>query len=79
MTTLDLSLLPECFMVLLAGRGSIARATMKQERLNHLLLLHVHKDFKENLSCIEVVKSLAGDSEQRCKILSLGDFLPRVY
>ena len=30
-------------------------ATMKQEQLNRLLLLHVHKDHTENLSCINLV------------------------
>ena len=44
------------------------RAAMKQERLNHLLLLHVHKDRMENLSCIEVAKSFVGDSEHRLSV-----------
>ena len=44
------------------------RATMKQEQLNHLLLLYVHKDRTDNLSCIEVAKSFVGDSEHRLSV-----------
>ena len=44
------------------------RNTMKQERLNHLFLLHVRKDRTDNLSCIEVVKSFVGDSDHRLSV-----------
>ena len=44
------------------------RTTMKQERLNHLLLLHVYKDHTDNLSCVEVAKSFVGDSEYRLSV-----------
>ena len=39
------------------------QATMKQEQLSHLLLLHVHKDHTESLPCIEVAKSFVGNPE----------------
>ena len=44
------------------------RATMKQERLNHLLLLHVHKDLTDHLSCTDVAKYFVGDSEHRLSV-----------
>ena len=44
------------------------RTTMKQERLNHLLLLHVHKEHTDNLSCVQVPKSFVGDSEHRLTV-----------
>ena len=44
------------------------RTTMKQERLNHLLLLHVHKEHTDSLSCVEVATSFVGDSEHRLSV-----------
>ena len=44
------------------------RTTMKQERLNHLLLLHVHKEHTDKLSCVEVANSFVGDSEHRLSV-----------
>lgn len=44
------------------------RATMRQERLNHLLLLHVHKDRTDALSCTEVAKTFVRNSEHRLSI-----------
>ena len=44
------------------------RTTMKQDLLNHLPLLHVHKEHTDNLSCIQVAKSFVGDSEHRLTV-----------
>ena len=44
------------------------RTTMKQERLNHLLVLHVHKDRTDSLSSLEVARSFVGDSEHRLSL-----------
>ena len=44
------------------------RTTMTQERLNHLLLLHIHKDRTDTLSCVEVAKTFVGDSEHRLSV-----------
>ena len=41
------------------------RSTMEQKRLNHLLLLHVHKDLTDSLSCVAVANSFVGDCEYR--------------
>ena len=41
---------------------------MKQERLNHLLLLHVHKQLMDNLSCTDVASCIVGDSEHRLSV-----------
>ncbi len=47
------------------------RTTMKQERLNHLLLLHVHKDHTDDLSSITVANTFVGDSEHRLCLVTL--------
>ena len=47
---------------------SYLRTTMKQERLNHLLLLHVHKEHTDSLSCVDVASSFVGDSEHRLSV-----------
>ena len=47
---------------------SYLRTTMKQERLNHLLLIHVHKEHTDSLSCVDVASSLVGDSEHRLSV-----------
>ncbi len=44
------------------------RTTMKQERLNHLLLLHAHKDHTDDLSPVAVANSFVGDSEHRLSV-----------
>ena len=44
------------------------RTTMAQERLNHLLLLHIHKDRTDMLSCLEVARTFVGDSEHRLSV-----------
>ncbi|KAI6656186.1 Zinc finger MYM-type protein 1-like [Oopsacas minuta] len=44
------------------------RTTMKQKRLNHLLLLHVHKDHTDNFSCVEVANSFVSNSEHRLSV-----------
>ena len=44
------------------------RTTMTQERLNHLLLLHIHKDRTDSLSCLEVARSFVVDSEHRLSV-----------
>ena len=49
------------------------RSTMKQERLNHLLILHVHNDRTDDISCVEVAKSFVGDSKYRLSVF--GRFL----
>ena len=36
---------------------------MEQQRLNHLLLLHVNKDLSDSLSCVAVANSFVGDSD----------------
>ena len=41
---------------------------MKQERLNHLLLLHIHQDQTDRLSCMEVARSFVGESEHHLSV-----------
>ena len=44
------------------------RTTMSQSRLNHLLLLHVHKDRTDSLSIIDIAKDFISDSEHRHRV-----------
>lgn len=44
------------------------RNTMGQERLNHLMVLHVHKDITDKLDLKSVANEFVGDTEHRLKI-----------
>ena len=44
------------------------RSTMTQQRLNNLLVLHVHKDITDNLKLKDIVKEFVGESEHRQNI-----------
>ena len=44
------------------------RSTMSQDRLNHLLVLHVHKELTDSLDLITVANDFAADSEHRLSI-----------
>ena len=44
------------------------RSTMLQERLNHLLVLHVHKDRTDSLDLITVANNFVIDSDHRLSI-----------
>ncbi len=44
------------------------RSTMRQERLNHLMILHVHRDITDNLDMISVANEFVIDSEHRMQI-----------
>ena len=49
------------------------RTTMKQDRLKHLLLLHVHKHRTDGLPCTAMAKSFVGDSEHRLTVFGRFD------
>ena len=44
------------------------RNTMSQQRLNNLMLLHVHRDLTDTLDLSAVANDFIGDSEHRLKI-----------
>ncbi len=44
------------------------RNTISQERLNNLIVLHVHKDITDTLDLKSICNEFVGDSEHRCKI-----------
>ena len=44
------------------------RSTMGQQRLNDLLLLHVHKEITDSLNLKEVINNFVTDSEHRLQI-----------
>ncbi len=41
---------------------------MGQERLNYLMILHVHRDITDNLDMISVANEVVSDSEHRMQI-----------
>ena len=47
---------------------SYLRSTMKQERLNHLMLLHVHKELTDTLNLADVVNDFVSSSENRLRV-----------
>ena len=52
---------------------SYLRSTMAQERLNSMLLLHVHNDLTDNLSLIEIGNEFVMGSQHRLTLF--GKFL----
>ena len=44
---------------------SYLRSTMSQQRLNHLMLLHVHKDRTDGLDLVDVANDFIVGSEHR--------------
>ena len=44
---------------------SYLRSTMTQARLNHAMVLHVHRDLTDNLSLVEVANDFVSKSEHR--------------
>ena len=53
---------------------SYLRATMAQSRLNHLMVLHVHKERTANLNLISVANDFISGSEHRLTLF--GSFVP---
>ena len=47
---------------------SYLRSTMKQERLNHLMLLHVHKELTDTLNLADVANDFVSSSENRLRV-----------
>ena len=41
------------------------RATMGQKRLNHLMILHIHKDQTDKMKLFDAANEFVGDSEHR--------------
>ena len=46
------------------------RTTMAQERLNHLMVMHIHKERTDNLDLKSVLNEFVGDSEHRTGIFA---------
>ena len=44
------------------------RSSMKQSRLNHLVLLHVHKDITDNLDMIDCANDFVSANEHRQQV-----------
>ena len=41
------------------------RSTTREGRLNHLMLLHVHKELADSIDMVEVANLFVGDKQQR--------------
>ena len=41
---------------------------MTQQRLNNLMLLHVHKERTDSLNQVDIANELVGDSEHRLRM-----------
>ena len=44
------------------------RSTMGQQRLNNLMVLHVHRDCTDSLNLIDVANDFVKDSDQRANV-----------
>ncbi len=44
------------------------RSTMKQQRLNHLMILHIHKELTDALEMKEIANDFIGQNERRMQI-----------
>ena len=42
-----------------------SRSTMAQQRLNHLMLLHIHKSYTDDLNIVNVANDFIADNEHR--------------
>ena len=54
---------------------SYLRTTMSQQRLNHLMLLHVHKSSTDQLSLVDVANDFIAGSDHRKQVFGM-KFLP---
>ena len=44
------------------------RSTMKQSRLNHLMILHVHKEMSDSLNLVDCANDFVGSNEHRLRV-----------
>ena len=49
------------------------RSTMGQERLNHLMILNVHKDHTDSIDIVDIAKQFISDSEHRLRVFGKFD------
>ena len=49
---------------------SYLRSTMHQERLNHLVILHVHKDKTDQLHLPDIANQFVSKSERRLQVFA---------
>jgi len=50
---------------------------MTQQKLNNLMILHVHKEGKDSLNQVDITNDLVGDSEHRLRMFGL--YIHAVY
>ena len=53
---------------------SYLRSTMTQERLNHLMMLHIHKDITDSIDLSDVANDFVRNCEHRSGQTFLGNF-----
>ena len=47
---------------------SCLRSTMSQQRLNHLMVLHVHSDHTDELNLVDVANEFIADNEHKRQV-----------
>ena len=47
------------------------RSTMSQQRLNHLMLLHVHKSYTDKLNLVDIANDFIADNEHRKRMFGM--------
>ena len=52
-------------MPLVNDRFSYLRSTMGDSRLNHLMMLHVHKDRTDSPTLVDIANDFVGEKENR--------------
>jgi len=50
---------------------SYLRSTVRQDRLNHLMTLHIYQDKLDNLDLISVANELVSLNEHRCRFFGI--------
>ena len=59
------------FSALRRVKSYLQSSTMSQQRLNNLILVHVHKDLTDCLDVLGVGNELVGESEHRLQVLKI--------
>ena len=61
----------ECSFSALHNVKSYLRSTVAQERLNHLMILSVHKNLTDSLNLVEVANEFVSVSEHRMTLFGI--------
>ena len=59
----------ECTFSTLHRLKNYLQSTMTKERLNHVMLLHTHKDRTDNINLLEIAKEFVSYNDRRINFL----------